>query len=129
MRRSKFRKVCASLLVAAATLPLWPAGSRGGAEAAEKPNILFVIMDDVGVDQLPLYGFGGAVPPEMPNLALIAENGVIFTRAWGMPECSPSRAAFFTGRYPLRTGVVSAIVDNHLPQTSCPPSKRRCLAS
>jgi hypothetical protein len=117
MLRSGFGKVCASLLAGVATLPLSSTGGPVAAAAAETPNILFVIMDDVGVDQLPLYGFGGAVPPKMPNLELIAENGVTFTNAWGMPECSPSRAAFFTGRYPLRTGVVSAIVENHLPQT------------
>jgi arylsulfatase A-like enzyme len=86
------------------------------AEPEGKPNILFIIMDDVGIDQMKVFGFGGAIPAALPNINLLARKGVMFTNAWAMPECSSSRAAFFTGRYPLRTGVDSAIVGNHLPQ-------------
>ncbi len=86
------------------------------AAQSSKPNIVFVILDDVGIDQLALFGFGGSPAAATPNLARIAQAGVKFTNVWAMPECSPSRAAFFTGRYPIRTGVTSAIVDNHLPQ-------------
>jgi hypothetical protein len=86
------------------------------AETASKPNIFFIIMDDVGIDQMKVFGFGGTIPASLPNINLIAQKGVMFTNAWAMPECSSSRAAFFTGRYPLRTGVDSAIVGNHLPQ-------------
>ncbi|MBI3705309.1 MAG: sulfatase-like hydrolase/transferase [Rhizobiales bacterium] len=82
-----------------------------------KPNIIFIILDDVGIDKLTIFGNGGVLPPLTPNIDLIAARGVKFTNAWAMPECSPSRAAFFTGRYPLRTGVEAAIVDNHLPQS------------
>src|SRR3954453_13883837 len=85
--------------------------------AAQTPNILFIILDDVGIDQLKLFGFGGFSPASLPNLSRIARNGVKFTNVWSMPEFSPSRAMFFTGRYPLRTGVSAAIVGNHLPQT------------
>jgi hypothetical protein len=87
------------------------------AEAAKKPNILFVILDDVGIDQMEAFGFGGKNPPILPNINTIAAQGVKFTNVWAMPQCSPSRAAFFTGRYPERTGVLTAIVDNHIPQT------------
>lgn len=87
------------------------------AEVTAKPNILFIIMDDVGIDQMKVFGFGGSIPASLPNIDRIAKHGVMFTNVWAMPECSSSRAAFFTGRYPLRTGVDSAIVRNHLPQT------------
>ncbi len=90
-----------------------PVGLPGGATK----DIIFIILDDVGVDQLGLFGYGGNTPPKMPNLAKIAEQGVRFSNTWAMPQCSPSRAAFFSGRYPVRTGVTNAIVDNHLPQT------------
>jgi arylsulfatase A-like enzyme len=90
-----------------------PVGLPGG----ETRDIIFIVLDDVGVDQLGLFGYGGATPPKMPNLAKIAEQGVRFSNTSAMPQCSPSRAAFFSGRYPIRTGVANAIVDNHLPQT------------
>jgi arylsulfatase A-like enzyme len=90
-----------------------PVGLPGGATK----DIIFIILDNVGVDQLTLYGYGGLTPPKMPNLARIAEQGVMFSNAWSMPQCSPSRAAFFAGRYPSRTGVTNAIASNHLPQT------------
>jgi arylsulfatase A-like enzyme len=93
-----------------------PAALSSAVAQSSKPNILFVILDDVGIDQLQLFGFGGTPAAATPNLAKIAQAGVKFTNVWAMPECSPSRAAFFTGRYPIRTGVTSAIVDNHLPQ-------------
>lgn len=86
-----------------------------------RPNILFFIMDDVGIDQMQIFGYGGATPPQTPNIDAIANAGVKFTNVWATPECSPSRATFFTGRYPLRTGVTLAIVDNHLPQTFVSP--------
>jgi len=97
---------------------LLAAGSGKPAEAAQsKPNIIFVILDDVGIDQLAVFGNGGAAPPKTPNMALIAERGVKFTNVWAAPECSPSRASLFTGRYALRTGVDAVVVDAHLPQT------------
>ena len=117
MRGKKFVSVLTAGALAASWSVLQLAdAARHSAEAARKPNILFIILDDVGVDQLKLYGFGGPLPARLPNLARIAKQGVKFTNMWAMPECSPSRAAFFTGRYPIRTGVTSAIVDNHLPQ-------------
>jgi arylsulfatase A-like enzyme len=90
--------------------------TKYAAQPAPKPNILFIILDDVGIDQMRLFGFGGTPAATLPNIARIAGQGVKFTNVWAMPECSPSRAAFFTGRYPIRTGVTSAIVNNHLPQ-------------
>jgi arylsulfatase A-like enzyme len=84
---------------------------------SSKPNILFFLLDDVGIDQLAIFENSAADPPVTPNINLIARAGVKFTNAWAMPECSPSRAAIFTGRYPLRTGVEAAIVSGHLPQS------------
>jgi arylsulfatase A-like enzyme len=113
-------KLTFSLLLGASLLALAPLGGGTGEPAqaqTSKPNILFVILDDVGIDQLRTFGNGGAVPPLTPNLDLIASQGVKFTNVWAMPECSPSRAAFFTGRYALRTGVDAVIVGAHLPQT------------
>jgi hypothetical protein len=96
---------------------LLAAGGTKPALGKAKPNIIFVILDDVGIDQLATFGNGGVLPPKTPNLNLIARSGVKFTNVWALPECSPSRAAFFTGRYPLRNGVDAVIANGHLPQT------------
>ncbi|MEO8137785.1 MAG: sulfatase-like hydrolase/transferase [Betaproteobacteria bacterium] len=74
-----------------------------------KPNILFVIMDDVGIDQMRSFGYGGDTPPSLPNIDTIATAGVRFRNAWSMPECSPGRAAMFLGQYPFRTQVYAAL--------------------
>lgn len=91
--------------------------SQQVAAQTSKPNILFFILDDVGIDQLSVFGNGGLLPARTPNLNFIAKRGVKFTNVWALPECSPSRATFFTGRYPMRTGVDAVIVSGHLPQT------------
>src|SRR5262245_22100711 len=85
--------LCMSLLggtVAAAPAQPDPAG--------RPPNILFFIMDDVGVDQMRSFGYGGATPPRTPNMDAITHAGIRFRNTWSMPECTPSRAMFFEGR-------------------------------
>jgi len=93
-------------------------GSSGGGSSstpsadlgtAATPNILYVIMDDVGIDQMSSFGYGGPVPPRMPNMDAVASAGVRFRNTWSMPECSPGRSASFVGRYPLRTNTYSAL--------------------
>ena len=42
------------------------------------PNILFIIMDDVGIDQMKIFGYGGATPPATPNIDAVAHAGVRF---------------------------------------------------
>jgi len=113
-------KFAAGIIVSGAigAAALVAGGLREPAHAApNKPNIIFVILDDVGIDQLALFGNGGVAPPHTPNLNLIARHGVKFTNVWTMPECSPSRSTYFTGRYASRTGVDAVIVNAHLPQT------------
>ena len=83
------------------------------------PNILFIILDDVGIDQLKIFNPMTPTPPETPNIDAIAKAGVKFTNFWTMPECSPSRVCFFTGRYPLRTGVNAAFTPADLPAAQC----------
>ncbi len=84
-------------------------------------NILFIILDDVGADQLTLSNPAGVGLASTPTINAIAAQGVNFSNCWAMPECSPSRVCFFTGRYPSRTGVVTALTSNTLPQSQCSP--------
>src|SRR5262249_51416326 len=66
-------------------------------------------------------GYGGATPPRTPNIDAIARAGVRFRNTWAMPECSPSRAMFFEGRYPFRTNVFSAILAQDLANSQVSP--------
>lgn len=91
------------------------------APAEQHPNILFVIMDDVGIDQLRSFGYGGLTAPTTPIIDLVARSGLRFRNVWAMPECSPSRAMFFEGRYPLRTNVLSAILSTDLANSQVSP--------
>lgn len=66
-----------------------------------KPNVLVVIVDDIGVGDL---GFTGAKDIPTPNLDRLAKEGVIFQSGYVMPMCAPTRAAFLTGRNPAKIG-------------------------
>jgi arylsulfatase A-like enzyme len=80
------------------------------AQAATKPNILLIIADDYGVDSSSLYNTNGsAVLPPTPNIAALAQQGVLFQNGYANPVCSPTRACIITGRYGFRTGVGTAI--------------------
>src|SRR5699024_1811662 len=86
-----------------------------------EPNILFIVMDDVGIDELDTFGYGGAMPPATPNLDAIADAGVRFGNVWSMPECTPSRAMFFEGRYSFRTKIYNVITSTPLADSQLSP--------
>ena len=87
-------------------------------------NILLLIADDFGVDVASFYPVGSRQqttppPPPMPNLKVLAKQGVIFNSVWASPWCSPTRAQILTGRYNFRTGIGRANGDSEPPlQTS-----------
>ena len=68
------------------------------APPAPPPNVLIVLMDDVGRDKIGLYGQGND-PPPTPHLDALAARGVLFPRAWAYHACSPTRVALLTGLY------------------------------
>lgn len=70
----------------------------------ERGNVLVLVADDMGLDQLGLYGLGSD-PAPTPNLDRMAAEGVLFLNAWSQPTCSPTRATIQTGRYGFRTGI------------------------
>ncbi|MEL6830009.1 MAG: sulfatase-like hydrolase/transferase, partial [Pseudomonadota bacterium] len=84
---------------------------KGPAEAdtlvsERAPNIVFILLDDFGYNDLSTFGggvAGGAVPT--PNIDRLAAEGAIYSQAYsGTGTCAPSRAMLLTGRYPTRTG-------------------------
>jgi len=70
--------------------------------SAERPNVIFIICDDLN-DYI--EGFGGHPDAVTPNMARLAKTGVRFTQAHcNIPICGPSRASLFTGVYPYNSG-------------------------
>src|SRR5579885_1480842 len=111
---------CLALIIAALTAA---AGAGAGAESKTRPNILLIVMDDIGIDQWKLFGYGGADPAAMPNIEAIARGGARFHNMWAMPACSNGRAALFTGRYPFRTHVFTALGNNDLANFMVNPNE------
>jgi arylsulfatase A-like enzyme len=68
---------------------------------AQKPNIIYIMTDDMGYGDLSSYG---CKDYQTPNLDKLASQGIRFLNAYsGAPVCTPTRVAFMTGRYPART--------------------------
>ncbi|WP_457767440.1 MULTISPECIES: arylsulfatase [unclassified Cyanobium] len=74
-------------------------------EFAEKPNIMFIMGDDIGWMQPGIY-HRGLMVGETPNIDRIGKEGAIFMDYVAMQSCTSGRNAFFTGMYPLRTGMI-----------------------
>ena len=70
----------------------------------QKPNILFIMLDDLGKEWISCYG---AEDIETPNIDALAAGGMKFNNAYSMPQCTPSRATLLTGKYPFRNGYVN----------------------
>ncbi|XP_049727710.1 arylsulfatase L isoform X1 [Elephas maximus indicus] len=85
-------------------LALRPSGCRD--LSGSRPNILLLMADDLGIGDVGCYG---NTTLRTPNINRLAEDGVTLTQhIAAAPTCTPSRAAFLTGRYPLRSGMVSS---------------------
>src|SRR6056300_564947 len=71
-----------------------------------KPNVVFIMADDLGLADTTLYGHTALY--ETPNLERLAKRGMLFERAYtASPLCSPTRSAVLTGLHPARTGLTA----------------------
>jgi len=127
MNRRRFLQTCTA---GAAAVGLGHAcGCRGGAAGRSaavqrgaraggsgKPNVVYVLADDLGYSELGCYG---NTFNETPNLDRLARQGMRFTDAYAAaPVCSPYRAALMTGQWPARIGITDYLRPNdpkHLP--------------
>ncbi len=93
----------------AAAIPIALAATVAGAPPAsaqeQKPNILFIMGDDIGWMQPSIY-HEGLMVGETPNIDRIGHEGAKFMDYLAMQSCTSGRNAFFTGMYPLRTGMI-----------------------
>jgi arylsulfatase A len=71
---------------------------------SRKPNIIFILADDLGLDSVSTYG-GDQL--KTPNIDALARGGMRFEYSYSTPLCGPSRSQILTGRYPFRTGMTS----------------------
>ena len=76
------------------------------ASAAPKPDIVFLLIDDLGYADC---GFNGGKQILTPNIDRLAKAGAVLEHHYVQPVCSPTRSTLLTGRYPTRTGVYSIV--------------------
>jgi len=94
MMRTRERLLLATLLMAASS----------STSAATRPNIVFIVADDLGWTDLGSFGSGYY---QTPHIDQLAATGMKFTSAYANPNCAPTRASLLTGRYTPRHGVMT----------------------
>jgi arylsulfatase A-like enzyme len=94
-----------STLVVVGALSLATASSTAAAEpkAGDKPNIIFILADDLGLDGVGCCG-SDVYKNLTPNIDALAKSGTRFEACYASPLCGPSRCLLMTGRYAFRTG-------------------------
>ena len=96
-------------------------GHISTAQKTKKPNIIFILADDLGIGNISCYGADNF---KTPNIDKLASTGMRFTHGYTAPLCGPSRALILTGRQPFRTGTTNQDRVGKLE-----PTKEICLPS
>ncbi len=87
--------------------------AKGVQHSPKKPNVLFILVDDLGWKDLGCYGSSFY---ETPNIDLLASQSYRFTNAYSSnPVCSPTRASIMTGKHPSRIGITDWITSENPP--------------
>ena len=124
-----FAALIAATLTTVSSVSIFAAAQQGNAAPNRRPNILLIIMDDVGMDVTTdmypgliddltkKYGPGGlnhpgyrainGSPASTPNLDRLAEQGMVFANTWAQPFCSPTRASILTGLFAVKANVLT----------------------
>jgi arylsulfatase A-like enzyme len=110
------------------------AGKEGSPAATQKPNILMIVVDDLGISDVGCYGRDyGNTYHETPNIDRLASEGMRFINAYAASAvCSPTRASIMTGKYPVRTGITDWIPGEPQPADRavlCPKTKTQLALS
>jgi arylsulfatase A-like enzyme len=93
-----------SALVPDSRVEVAQAQQRPAASSGRKPNILFIMGDDIGWFNISAYNMG-VMGYRTPNIDRIGKEGAVFTDWYGQQSCTAGRAAFITGQSPIRTGL------------------------
>ena len=79
-------------------------------KTGKKPNIVWIVVDDMGYGDPGCYGGGAAIGASTPNMDKLAKEGLKLTSAYSQQTCTPTRAAILTGRLPVRSGLTRPIL-------------------
>src|SRR5205085_9092129 len=104
------RRQAIGMLAGAAPAALSVASMLGVGEAraqAAKPNILFILVDNLGYGELGVYGGGITRGAPTPRIDRLANEGTRLTNFNAEAQCTPSRSAIMTGRFSVRSGTHS----------------------
>jgi arylsulfatase A-like enzyme len=102
--RSPARQILLAISLSVAALAVasaWPAAVTLAADPAHRPNVVLILVDDMGWSDIGCYG--SEIPT--PNLDRLARGGVRFTQFYNTGRCSPTRASLLTGHYPHQAGM------------------------
>nr|WP_084652070.1 arylsulfatase [Bosea sp. BIWAKO-01] len=103
--RTRAALLGATALIGAAAATPAAGQTPAPAQAPSRPNILFIMGDDIGIMQPSIY-HRGLMVGETPNIDRIGQEGALFTHYYAEQSCTAGRNAFFTGMHPLRTGMI-----------------------
>jgi arylsulfatase A-like enzyme len=101
--KCKLQLYCCAALLASTTL--W-GGAAPAVAQAQKPNIVAIMADDIGMWNIGAY-HRGLMAGRTPNLDKIAKEGMLFTDYYAEASCTAGRANFITGELPIRTGMTT----------------------
>lgn len=107
----KCRRTLLRVNVLLAALLAMVAADSSHADTVPRPNIVVILVDDLGFSDLSCYG--GEIPT--PHLDALATNGLRFSQAYNCGRCCPTRASLLTGLYPHQAGVGHMTKDDELP--------------
>lgn len=79
-----------------------------GANANKRPNIVYILLDDIGYGEIGTPGLTPSRGYATPNIDAFAKQGMTFYRMYSEPSCTPTRVSMMTGRLPVRTGLTEA---------------------
>src|SRR5262249_26707585 len=103
---ARFNRTGATTAFAAVLTLGFCVGSVAPAVAQDKPNIIFIMGDDIGWSNIGVYN-QGIMAGRTPNLDRLASEGMWFTDYYAEASCTAGRANFITGEIPLRTGLTT----------------------
>ena len=119
------RQAVAAVVLAGTALLAAP--GTAAAQPDRLPNILFILADDLGINDLGCYG---RKDQPTPHLDKLARQGARFTTAYAAQSvCSPTRAAILTGKAPARLHLTTFLPGRPCPPSlPCPPTEREASA-